>query len=108
LAATGDAEALHVLGLAFFRGQGVEKDLAMARTLQLTAALRGLPDAQMELSLLLAQGLGGEVDVPGAQRWEAKARARLDRGARMGKLLRKRSDSRFSTLLAITHDKERP
>jgi TPR repeat protein len=113
LAAAGDAEALHVLGLALFRGQGVEKDLPAARELQLAAALLGLPEAQMELSLLLGQGLGGDVDVPGAQRWEAKARAgqaraRLDRGARMGEVSRKRRDPRFSTLLAITDDKEHP
>jgi localization factor PodJL len=89
LAAANDAEALHVLGLACFRGQGVEKDLAVARELQLAAAMRGLPDAQFELSLLLAQGLGGEVDARGARRWEAKAaaaghpRACLNRGARL-------------------------
>lgn len=96
LAAAGEAEALHVLGLALFRGQGVDKDLAAARDLQLAAAMRGLPDAQFELSLLLAQGLGGEVDSRGARRWEAKAaeaghpRACLNRGARLAN--RKRPD----------------
>jgi TPR repeat protein len=88
-AEAGEAEALYVLGLACFRGQGVEKDLAAARELQLAAAMRGLPDAQFELSLLLALGLGGEVDAEGARRWEAKAakaghpRACLNRGARL-------------------------
>lgn len=111
LAAAGEAEALHVLGLAFFRGQGVEKDLVAARELQLAAALRGLPDAQKELSLLLAQGIGGEIDIPGAQRWEAKAqsgraRAGPDRAARMRDLLRSRQNPRVSTLLGITHEKE--
>jgi TPR repeat protein len=88
-AEAGEAEALYVLGLACFRGQGVEKNLAAARELQLAAAMRGLPDAQFELSLLLAQGLGGEVDAEGTRRWEAKAakaghpRACLNRGARL-------------------------
>ena len=72
-AAAGEAEALYLLGLACFRGQGVERDLAAARELQLAAATRGLPDAQFELSLLLAQGLGGDVDARDARRWEAKA-----------------------------------
>jgi len=95
-AAAGEAEALYVLGLACFRGQGVEKDLAVARELQLAAAMRGLPDAQFELSVLLAQGLGGELDPRGARRWEAKAaeaghpRACLNRGARLAN--RKRPD----------------
>jgi TPR repeat protein len=88
-AEAGEAEAMYVLGLACFRAQGVEQDLAAARQLQLAAAMRGLPDAQFELSLLLALGLGGEVDAEGAQRWEAKAakaghpRACLNRGARL-------------------------
>lgn len=88
-AEAGEAEALYLLGLACFRGQGVEKNLAAARELQLAAAMRGLPDAQFELSLLLALSLGGEVDAEGARRWEAKAakaghpRACLNRGARL-------------------------
>jgi len=95
LATAGDTEALHLLGLAFFRGQGVEKDLAAARRLQLAAAIRGLPDAQRELALLLAQGLGGNVDVARARHWEARSRAK-------GKW----RDPRLSTLLAIHHGKE--
>jgi TPR repeat protein len=88
-ASTGEAGALYVLGLAYYRGQGVEKDLSAARELQLAAAMCGLPEAQFELSLLLAQGLGGDVDALGARRWEAKAakaghpRACLNRGARL-------------------------
>ncbi|HEX8108827.1 MAG TPA: hypothetical protein VF516_13940, partial [Kofleriaceae bacterium] len=65
--------ALHWLGLAHFHGHGVEKDLARARALQLEAAARGVVDAQLELSLLLAQGIGGRRDARGAARWEAKA-----------------------------------
>lgn len=88
-AQSGDAQALHVLGLACFQGQGVERDLAVSRELQLAAAARGLPDAQFELSLLLEQGIGGRRDRRGAERWEAKAaeaghaRACLNRGARL-------------------------
>jgi TPR repeat protein len=88
-AEAGAVEAVHVLGLACFRGQGVETDLVAARELQRAAARCGLPDAQFELSLLLAQGIGGPVDARGAQRWEAKAadaghaRACLNRAARL-------------------------
>jgi len=88
-APSDDAQALHVLGLAFFRGQGVEQDLAASRRLQLAAATRGLADAQFELSLLLDQAIGGRRDRTGAARWEARAaeaghpRACLNRGARL-------------------------
>jgi len=87
---------VHVLGLACFRGQGVEKNDVAARQLQLAAAMCDLPDAQFELSLLLAQGIGGPIDARGAARWERKAaeaghpRACLNRGARLAN--RKRPD----------------
>lgn len=96
-AQAGDPKALHVLGLACFRGhQGVEQDLVASRDLQLAAATRGLAEAQFELSLLLEQGIGGPQDPDGAARWEAKAaeaghpRACLNRGARLAH--RKRPD----------------
>jgi TPR repeat protein len=88
-AEAGEAEALHLLGLAYFRGQGTEKDLARASQLQRQAAKRGVVDAQFELSLLLAQGIGGKRDLRGARRWEEKAaqaghaRACLNLGARL-------------------------
>jgi TPR repeat protein len=84
-----DAEALHLLGLAYYSGRGVEQDPAEARRLQREAAMRGVADAQFELSLLLAQGLGGKRDTRGAARWEARAaeaghpRACLNRAARL-------------------------
>jgi TPR repeat protein len=87
-AQVGEPEALQLLGLAYFRGQGVEKDLARARRLQTEAAERGVIDAQFELSLLLAQGLGGKLDARGARHWEGKAaqaghpRACLNRAVR--------------------------
>src|SRR5450432_2031184 len=64
-AQAGEATALHLLGLAHFRGQGVEKDLVEARRLQQEAARLGVAEAQFELSLLLAQGLGGKKDARG-------------------------------------------
>jgi len=82
---------MHVLGLAYFRGQGVAQDLARARALQAEAAERGFLEAQFELSLLLAQGLGGKRDLRGAHRWEDKAaeaghaRACLNRAARLAR-----------------------
>ncbi len=85
----GEAEALHLLGLACLHGQVVARNAAAARELQRAAANCGLPEAQFELSLLLAQGLGGPIDVRGARLWEAKAaaaghpRACLNRGARL-------------------------
>ncbi len=87
-AQAGEAEALHLLGLAHFRGRGTARDLARARQLQTEAAERGVIDAQFELSLLLAQGLGGKRDARGARHWEAKAadaghpRACLNRASR--------------------------
>ena len=87
----GEAEALHLLGLAYFRGQGVDRDLARARQLQVEAAERGVVDAQFELSLLLAQCLGGARDGRGARRWEDRAadaghpRACLNRGSRLAR-----------------------
>lgn len=92
----GDAEALYLLGLASFHGRGVERDQVAARKLQQEAAERGAVDAQFELSLLMAQGIGGPIDAQGAARWEAKAaeaghpRACLNRGARLAS--RKRPD----------------
>ena len=44
-AEAGEAEALYVLGLACFRGQGVDRDLAAARELHLAAASHGVLDA---------------------------------------------------------------
>lgn len=84
----GEAEAYHLLGLAHFRGRGVEQDLVHACRLQRAAAERGVVAAQFELSLLLDQGLGGPVDRRGAKHWESKAeegghgRACLNRGVR--------------------------
>jgi hypothetical protein len=72
-AEAGNGEAQHRLGLACFRGVGVEQDLPAARRLQQAAAAQGIADAQFELSLLLAQGLGGPVDARGARRWEERA-----------------------------------
>src|SRR4051812_30718774 len=89
IAAAGLGEALHVMGLAYFRGDGVARDLATARRLQTAAAERGVVDAQFELSLLLAGGLGGRADARGARRWEERAadaghpRACLNRAARL-------------------------
>ena len=85
----GEAEALHLLGLAHAEGAGAKKNLALARRLQKEAADRGVVDAQFELSLMLAQGLGGKVDARGARRWEGEAaeaghaRACLNRASRL-------------------------
>jgi TPR repeat protein len=88
-AADGNGEAQHLLGLAYFRGEGVERDPEQARQLQLAAAQAGVVDAQFEVSLLLAQGLGGNRDTRAASRWEKRAadaghpRACFNRGARV-------------------------
>lgn len=90
----GNAQALYLLGLAHFRGQGVTLDLAAARRFQLRAAKLGHADAQFELSLLLEQGIGGEVESAGARRWELAAakgchpRACLNRGSRLARAKR--------------------
>ena len=81
-ARTGNADAMHLLGLAFFRGQGVAQDLAAARRLQAAAAALGHVDAQVELTLLRDGAPAGYVD-----RRAASAPAAAFR------------DTRFSTLL---------
>lgn len=84
----GEAEALHLLGLAYFGGHGVAQDPVHARRLQTEAAERGVVEAQFELSLLLAQGLGGKRSARAARRWEDAAadaghpRSCLNRAAR--------------------------
>lgn len=84
-----DAAALYLSGLAHFRGEGVKKNFAIARKVQTEAAKLGAVEAQFELSLLLAQGIGGRRDIKGAKRWEEKAaeaghpRACLNRASRL-------------------------
>jgi len=69
----GDAEAMHLLGLLHFRGQGLDRDFVRARELQQRAADGGALDAAFELSLLLRQGIGGPPDLQRAEHYEAQA-----------------------------------
>ena len=69
----GRADATYMLALAHHRGQGVERDFAVARRLCARAAEAGSVDAQFELSLMLAGGVGGKADARGARRWEERA-----------------------------------
>jgi uncharacterized protein len=74
IAAKADlAEASYLLGLAYFRGLGVEADAGEARRLHRLAAEHGDADAQIELSILLDQGLGGPRDPDEARVWEQRA-----------------------------------
>jgi TPR repeat protein len=88
LAAAGDAESAFLLGLMYYRGQGVERDIGRARELHAAAARDGILPAALEYSLLLRAGEGGPVDLAEADRWEQLAadggepRACLNRGAR--------------------------
>ena len=72
-AASGTAEARHLLGLAHLHGLGVPKDFAEARRLQAEAANSGVAEAQLELALMLRQGIGGPGDLRAADEWERRA-----------------------------------
>lgn len=87
-AANGDPEAQYKLGVAFFNGRGVEKDLPEAARWYESAAEQGHAKAQFNLGLLLLQGEGDiRKDEAGAAKWfrkaaeqgHAKARCKLGR-----------------------------
>jgi TPR repeat protein len=70
--ARGEPYGAYLLGLMLRDGAGVERDAARARTLFGEAAT-SLPAAQAALGALLMRGLGGPVDLEGAQRHLARA-----------------------------------
>src|SRR6185295_1701966 len=86
LAGRGDPEAMVALAALLWRGDAVPQDLARARELFRRAAGAGHPVAIGAHTNLLASGIGGARDWPGAL-------ARLRREAR--------GDARRSAMLAL-------
>lgn len=72
----GDAEAAHRLGLTYLNGgPGHPKDTLEARRCFGIAAEAGHPEAMFQLSELMAWGVGGLRDAPGAAAWLARSAA---------------------------------
>ena len=65
------------IGSLYEKGQGVDKDLALARTHYLAAAEKGNAKAMHNLAVLYAEGIDGRRDYKTASRWFQRA---ADRG----------------------------
>jgi TPR repeat protein len=68
-AAAGDTAAMHRLALAYFNGDGVEKDLPKAAQWFRAAAEKGVVPAQHNLALMYAAGSGAARDPVEACAW---------------------------------------
>lgn len=64
------------IGSLYEKGQGVEKDLALARTHYLAAAEKGNAKAMHNLAVLYAEGIDGRRDYKMASRWFQRAAER--------------------------------
>ena len=81
-AENGDLQAMHNLGVFFFRGEGGPQDLTSAALWFRKAADGGIIESQYNLGLLYQSGSGVRRDLNQARRWFAKAAARGDAEAR--------------------------
>ena len=75
LAAKGDANAINYLGIHYYIGAGVGRDLTRAAAQFEQAALLGHPAAQKNLGVMYYRGLGVEQDFHQAYGWMHHARA---------------------------------
>ena len=73
LAEAGDARAQFSLGLAYFNGRVVSKDLRKASIWFEKAAEQGHLSAQYNLGVLFVQGFGVDKDFAQAAKWFRKA-----------------------------------
>lgn len=73
LAAKGDPEAEHILGLMYASGWGVKSDPAKAATWYEKAAAQGVIAAQNNLAGMFMQGRGVKQDYAKAAAWYRKA-----------------------------------
>lgn len=80
----GEAEAMHNLGLYYFRGEGGPQDLASAAQWFRKAAAAGVVDSQYNLGLMYQSGSGVQQDLAEAYKWFALASAQGDGAAREG------------------------
>jgi len=69
----GDPEAMFILGLMYYEGDGVEEDKERARQLWEKAAEKGVPEAMFNLGSIYDKGDGVEEDKERARRWWEKA-----------------------------------
>lgn len=75
-ARSGEAEAQYRLGLAYFMGDGMPQDYALAAAWLLKAAEQGVTDAQYQIGTLYAYGTGVAFNQAEAIRWWRRAAAR--------------------------------
>ncbi|MFQ5985510.1 MAG: tetratricopeptide repeat protein, partial [Alphaproteobacteria bacterium] len=72
----GDAGAQFFLGYKYETGEGVRRDLSLAREWYWKAAVQGHLAAQFRLAFLYYRGEGGEADIDEAVRWYLEAAER--------------------------------
>jgi TPR repeat protein len=72
-AESGDATAQNQLGVAYSRGQSVDKDYEAAARWFLRSAEQGNPDGQVNLGVAYGKGQGVKQDDIAAVKWFRKA-----------------------------------
>lgn len=72
-AAAQEWNAFWLLGVAFWCGLGVARDVAQARLLLQVAAQHEVVEAQIELAAMYAAGIGGARDEAAAAMWNKRA-----------------------------------
>jgi localization factor PodJL len=77
-AANGDIQAMHNLGVFFFRGEGGPQDLSSAAQWFRKAAEGGVVESQYNLALLYQSGSGLQKDLTKARYWFAEAAGQGD------------------------------
>jgi localization factor PodJL len=80
-AEAGSAQAMHNLGVYFYRGDGGPKDLVTAAGWFRKAAAAGVTESQYNLGLMYQAGVGVQLDLSEARRWFDMAAAGGDRQA---------------------------
>lgn len=81
-AENGDIQAMHNLGVFYFRGEGGPQDLASAAQWFRKAAEGGVVESQYNLALLYQSGSGLQKDLTKARYWFAQAAGQGDTEAR--------------------------
>jgi len=81
-AESGEPQAMHNLGVYFFRGEGGAQDLASAAQWFRKAASAGVVESQYNLGLMYQAGSGVTQDNVQARRWFAQAAAKGDAEAK--------------------------
>lgn len=82
LASAGDAAAQYYLAKLYLEGHGPSNDVPRGVDLMTEAANNGYPEAQAQLGLMYAMGLGVKVDNALAYDWLSKSIAALPDGTR--------------------------